>query len=163
MRLTKILPSSPYTRIDTMLFPSGYFVRSTRENVLLGLGGNVGDVVRVFEKLIWTLKRSSFIQVVATSAILKNPPFGYLEQPFFYNAVVVIQTSLSPKRLLSYLQKLEKRFGRKRLFPNAPRTLDIDIIRYGTRKIETPFLTLPHPHALRRPSVTIPISWIKGV
>ena len=59
---------------------------------------------------------------------LENPPFGFLDQDDFYNAVIVIQVDMQAKELLSYLLRLEKKFGRKRSFANAPRTLDLDII-----------------------------------
>lgn len=163
MRHRQRVPKTPYERIITPLFPIGSVRYSKKQNILLGIGGNIGDVVRRFEKLLWVMRRFPMIRVIATSPILKNPPFGYLEQPYFYNAVIVIQTPLVPLHLLRLTQKLENRFGRKRLFHNAPRTLDIDIIRYGTLSIDIPLLTLPHPEALKRPSVTIPCSWIKGV
>lgn len=131
--------------------------------VLLGIGGNVGNVVRRFEHLFWFLKRSRFVNILQTSPILKNPPFGYKDQPFFYNALVLIETNLTPEKLLYFILNAEKKFGRKRSFKNAPRTLDIDMIKYGKITLNRKNLVLPHPFWSTRDSVLLPLSWMKGV
>ena len=129
---------------------------------LLGVGGNIGDVRRRFNHLFISLLKSPFITVVETAPILKNPPFGYLEQDYFYNSLILVGTNLSPKALLRYILLLEKRFGRKRPFQDAPRTLDIDIIFYEDIDMESRDLIIPH-HAWRsRPSVTIPLSYMQS-
>jgi 2-amino-4-hydroxy-6-hydroxymethyldihydropteridine diphosphokinase len=124
--------------------------------------GNIGNVVRRFEHLFYYFKRSSLVRVIETAPILKNPPFGYIEQGDFYNSLILVETSLSPKALLSYVLRVEKVFGRKRLFKDGPRTLDIDIIFYENVKMETKNLTLPHPGWMKRSSVLIPLSHMKG-
>lgn len=129
---------------------------------LLGIGGNIGDVVRRFEHLLCYLKRSSFISVIETAPILKNPPFGYREQGDFYNSLISIETDLSPKALLRYVLRVEKVFGRKRLFKDGPRTLDIDILFYENVKMDTKNLILPHPEWMNRSSVLIPLLHMKG-
>ncbi len=129
---------------------------------LLGIGGNVGDVVRRFEHLFWYFKRSSFVHIIETAPILKNPPFGYLEQGDFYNSLILVETHLTPQALLRYMLRVEKVFGRKRLFKDGPRTLDIDIIFYENVKMDTKSLTLPHPAWMQRDSVLIPLSMMKG-
>lgn len=134
-----------------------------KHNVLLGIGGNMGDTSRRFGHLYHFLVQSPFVTIVETSPIFRNPPFGYLEQDDFYNAVVYIQTDLIPRVLLEYILRVEKRFARKRSFENAPRTLDIDMIFYDDRKIDTDRLTIPHPHWQDRDSVLIPLSYMKGV
>jgi len=138
------------------------FNRKGGHQALLGIGGNIGDVVRRFEHLLCYLKRSSFVSVIETAPILKNPPFGYMEQGDFYNSVLLIETLLGPKELLRYLLRVEKVFGRKRLFKDAPRTLDIDILFYENVKMDTKNLTLPHPGWMKRDSVLIPLSYMKG-
>lgn len=149
------------TLISTPHFP--YNIKSKGGyKALLGIGGNIGDVVRRFEHLFYYLKRSSFVHVIQTAPILKNPPFGYTEQGDFYNSLILIETSLAPKVLLSYVLRVEKVFGRKRLFKDGPRTLDIDIIFYENVKMETKDLTLPHPGWRERESVLIPLSMMKG-
>ena len=138
------------------------FKRKGGYSALLGIGGNIGDVVRRFEHLLCYLKRSSLVSVIQTAPILKNPPFGYIEQGDFYNSVLLIETLLGPKELLRYLLRVEKVFGRKRLFKDAPRTLDIDILFYENVKMETKNLMLPHPEWMKRSSVLIPLLHMKG-
>ena len=150
-----------HTLIFTPHFP--YNTKSKgRYKALLGIGGNIGDVIRRFEYLFWYFKRSSFVHIVETAPILKNPPFGYLEQGDFYNSLILVETHLPPLVLLRYMLRVEKVFGRKRLFKDGPRTLDIDIIFYENVKMETKSLTLPHPAWMQRDSVLIPLAMMKG-
>ena len=149
------------TLIKTKDFPS-ILLSKSGHRVLLGIGGNIGDVVRRFEHLFHYLKRSTLLRVIETAPIVKNPPFGYTEQGDFYNSLLLIETFLSPKALLRYVLRVEKVFGRKRLFKDGPRTLDIDIIFYENVKMETKELTLPHPGWRERESVLIPLSMMKG-
>ena len=150
-----------HTLIFTQHFP--YNTKSKGGyKVLLGIGGNIGDVVRRFEHLFWYFKRSSFVYMIETAPILKNPPFGYLEQGDFYNTLILVETHLTPKGLLRYILRVEKVFGRKRLFKDGPRTLDIDIIFYENVKMDTKRLTLPHPAWRERESILIPLSMMKG-
>ncbi|CAA6809000.1 MAG: 2-amino-4-hydroxy-6-hydroxymethyldihydropteridinepyrophosphokinase (EC [uncultured Sulfurovum sp.] len=129
--------------------------------VTLGIGGNIGDVSRRFNHLFYYLKRSPFVDIVETSAILKNPPFGYLEQDDFQNALIIVKTCLHPKALLRYILRVEKKFGRKRSFSNAPRTLDIDMIFYEKVQMNSKVLTLPHSDWMNRTSVIIPLIHMK--
>ncbi|MCF6201907.1 MAG: 2-amino-4-hydroxy-6-hydroxymethyldihydropteridine diphosphokinase, partial [Hydrogenimonas sp.] len=80
--------------------------------------------------------------------------------PYFTNSLILAQTSLSPHRLMRYLLWVEKRFGRKRSFPNAPRTLDLDIIFFDNLHLKSRRLTLPHPHFAERDSVIIPMRFM---
>jgi 2-amino-4-hydroxy-6-hydroxymethyldihydropteridine diphosphokinase len=148
-----------HTLIRTECFPCSLSAKNGR-HALLGIGGNVGDVVRRFEHLFHYLKRSSLIRIIETAPILKNPPFGYTKQADFYNSLILIETVLNPKALLRYVLHVEKIFGRKRLFKDGPRTLDIDIIFYENVAMETKKLTLPHPGWRTRESVLIPLQYI---
>jgi 2-amino-4-hydroxy-6-hydroxymethyldihydropteridine diphosphokinase len=134
------------------------FQRSNfRHQVVVGVGGNIGDVKRRFEHLFYFFKKSNKVEVLQTSSILKNPPFGYLDQDDFFNALIVLKTDLNPNQMLRYLQNVEKRFGRKRSFANAPRSLDLDIIFFDNLDIKRLDLTIPHPHWNKRESVVIPL------
>jgi len=133
-----------------------------RHKAVIGVGGNVGDVLRRFEHLFWLLKRSPHLQIIQSAPILKNPPFGFRYQPDFYNTLVVISTSLTPRELLRYLLHVEKKFRRKRYFKDAPRTLDLDIIFYDDIEITSDKLTIPHPDWMKRDSVLIPLKYLKG-
>jgi 2-amino-4-hydroxy-6-hydroxymethyldihydropteridine diphosphokinase len=103
------------------------------------------------------LQRQKNITVLHTGPILKNPPFGYTEQDDFFNSVIEVSTSMQPRELLGFLLRVEKHFGRKRSFANAPRTLDLDLIFFDDVRMNTPTLTLPHPHWQERESVLIPL------
>ena len=155
-------------REDLTLFHERYFpTLATKRSCFkhcatLGIGGNVGDVRRRFKKLYFYLKQSSLVDVIETSPILQNPPFGYLNQPDFYNAIMIVKTDLSPQALLRYLLFVEKRFKRIRAFENSPRTLDIDMIFYDKISLNTRYLTIPHPHFHERESVLIPLGYIKN-
>ena len=100
---------------STQQFPKFFGSSRKRYKVTLGIGGNLGDTKRVFEKLLVALGRSRFVDVVQTAPILKNPPFGYLKQPYFYNSVVIVHTNMMPKPFLRFVLRLEKRFKRKKL------------------------------------------------
>lgn len=150
---------------NTLIKRKGFpFVQTHRNghSVLLGIGGNIGDVIRRFEHLLVYLARSPLIRVVESAPILKNPPFGYSEQNDFYNSVLHVETTLSPKALLRYVLYVEKIFGRKRLFKDSPRTLDIDILFYENVVLNTKQLILPHHGWRERPSVLIPLRSIRG-
>ncbi|DAB27722.1 MAG: 2-amino-4-hydroxy-6-hydroxymethyldihydropteridine diphosphokinase [Sulfurimonas sp. RIFOXYD12_FULL_33_39] len=123
----------------------------------VGVGGNVGDVKRRFEHLFAVLKRDKRVELLYTSLILKNPPFGFINQDDFFNSIIVLKTSMQPKLFLDYLMRLEKKFARKRSFANAPRTLDLDIIFFDDRVIKTQKLYIPHPKWFERESVLIPL------
>lgn len=131
-----------------------------RHEAVIGVGGNVGDVRRRFTHLLAYLHHRKGIEVRATGPILKNPPFGYLEQDDFYNTVIVLSISMQPRALLRFLLHTERMFGRKRSFANAPRTLDLDILFYDDRVIERADLVIPHPHWHERESVFIPLQGI---
>jgi len=150
--------------IKTLNFPKSIVSSCVYKNIsLIGVGGNLGDTKRRFEKLLIYLKRDKKIRVVATSIIFKNPPFGYLEQPFFYNTLFLVETKLTPIKLLRYLQRIENHFGRKREFKNSPRTLDLDILMYNKQKIQKDTtLIIPHPYWKERESVQLPLQYLKG-
>ncbi len=149
-----------HTLIFTPHFP--YNTKSIdKKRALLGIGGNIGDVLRRFEHLFWYFRRSPFVSVLETSPMLKNPPFGFTEQDDFYNALVLVETNLTPQALLRYVLRVERVFGRKRSFQDAPRTLDIDIIFYEDVTMKTKTLTLPHPGWMKRTSVLIPLTHMK--
>ena len=126
-------------------------------SVTIGIGGNIGNSIKIFNKLLIKLRNDGRFNIVKSSPILQNPPFGFLEQNDFFNAIIVLKTNLSPKECLKEFQRYEKRFKRVRLFQDAPRTLDIDIIFFDRVKINTPLLTIPHLGYKKRQSVQIPL------
>jgi len=141
-----------------LLFP--YYrkaLKSKNFKVLISIGGNIGDVKNRFNKLFHRFERDGNVRIIETSPILKNPPFGYIEQEYFFNGVILLETKLYPDDFLKRVLYLEKRFGRERTFPNAPRTLDIDIIFFDKFKIKSKKLVIPHRDWHNRESVLIPL------
>ncbi len=136
--------------------------RDYKYQSVVGIGGNKGDVRKRFRNLYMYMSRSSLVSISETSPILQNPPFGYLEQKDFYNAIMVLRTSLSPKAFLKFLLHVEKIFGRKRSFKNAPRTLDLDMIFYEDTKIKSKSLIIPHLGWKQRESVVLPLLNLKS-
>ena len=129
-----------------------------RYEATVGIGGNIGDVKRRFNHLFVEMQRDKRVSLVKTSLILKNPPFGYIDQDDFFNSIIILKTNMQPSVFLDYLMRIEKRFARRRSFANAPRTLDLDIIFFDNRTIKTEKLTIPHISWQERESVLIPLS-----
>ena len=129
-----------------------------RHVATIGIGGNLLDVKRRFEKLFFYFLEDIQVELLETSLILKNPPFGFVDQDDFFNSIMVLKTDMQAHDFLQYLMRVEKKFGRKRSFANAPRTLDLDIIFFDKQVINTKKLTVPHPHWDERESVIIPLS-----
>ncbi len=157
--------SSDLTLYFTNNFPfstsTKYFKTYT---VILGIGGNIGKVKRNFNKLFLALQHDSRFDIIKTSPLLKNPPFGYLNQNYFLNSLIKLKTNLSPVILLKEMQRYEHRFKRVRTFKDAPRTLDIDIIfiykNHKKLQIKTPKLTVPHFHWETRDSITMSLKYL---
>ena len=146
------------TLLSTTYFPSQTKRSSShRYKVTIGIGGNIGDVLRRFHHLYFKLMQDKRVTILQTAPILKNPPFGYLDQDDFLNSVIVLKTSMQPRAFLGFLMALEKKFSRKRSFSNAPRTLDLDILFFDNRTVDTKELQIPHPFWNKRESVTIPL------
>lgn len=138
-------------------FPKTFKKSRKSHRVLLGIGGNVGDTLFLFKRLVCYLQKDKRLDLLKTSPILINPPFGYLEQNDFNNALLVVKTNLEPGQLLKRVLYIEKKFGRKRSFKNAPRTLDIDIIFFENKRVYNKELIVPHPKWKQRSSVLIPL------
>ena len=153
--------SKSLTTFSSLEFPLKTKVKSSkRYKVTVGIGGNVGDVKRRFNHLLVSLKRDKRVSLLQTSFILKNPPFGFTDQDDFLNSIIVLKVNMQPVVFLDYLMRLEKKFSRVRSFSNAPRTLDLDIIFFDKRIINTDKLTIPHASWQERESVLIPLSGV---
>ena len=133
-----------------------------RYEITLGIGGNIGNTKDLFDKLILCLKRDARFTLLMTSPLLQNPPFGFLEQSDFLNGIIRLKTNLCANAFLKAMQRYENKFGRKRSFQDAPRTLDIDIIFFDNKKINTKNLIIPHKNWANRESVIIPLKHMKN-
>jgi 2-amino-4-hydroxy-6-hydroxymethyldihydropteridine diphosphokinase len=128
-------------------------------DVLIALGGNVGDVRATFEKAIANICGMAQAALTARSSDYATPPWGETQQARFINACIEIETSLDPHALLFTLHKIENKFGRDRAREQrwGPRTLDLDLIAYDDLSIDKPELTLPHPRLFERAFVLVPL------
>lgn len=134
------------------------------EIAYIGLGGNVASAVGAPEvTLAHAAERLGALgRVGRRSRLYSTAPVGYAEQPRFVNAVVALETSLEARMLLDALLGIEREFGRDRshAIPNGPRTLDLDILLYGTTRIEFAALQVPHPRLAERAFVLVPLNEI---
>jgi 2-amino-4-hydroxy-6-hydroxymethyldihydropteridine diphosphokinase len=124
--------------------------------VALGLGSNVGDREGYLRAAIEQLQSSTELEVVAVSPFAETRSVGGPEQPDFLNAVVVIETSLSPDDVLALAQSCERNADRVRSERWGPRTLDVDVLAYDGVVQADEQLTLPHPRAVERAFVLVP-------
>lgn len=122
--------------------------------IYLGLGSNLGDRVANLQK---ALEHFSILQ---QSSFYETEPVDFLEQPWFVNAAVSIDTNLEPNDLLDYCLAIEKKLGRVRDVPKGPRLIDIDILFYEQIILSTSSLTLPHPQIPYRRFVLKPLNEI---
>ena len=123
----------------------------------VGLGANLGEPRRQVEQGFLELDAIAHTRVVKASSLYRTEPVGYAAQPLFVNAVAQLETGLSAERLLAELQAIETRHGRERSFPNAPRTLDLDLLLFGNALMKTEQLEVPHPRMHERAFVLVPL------
>jgi len=130
--------------------------------VLLGLGGNVGEVRSTLDEAIALLADGVHVKLIARSSDYRTPPWGVTEQPPFVNCVILVETPLSPRALLDRALTVERALGRDRTKEQrwGRRTLDIDLIAYGDVAVDEPGLTLPHPRLFERAFVLVPLAEI---
>ena len=126
----------------------------------IALGANLGDPQAMVRNAIAALDALPDTRLIRASSLYRTEPVGLKAQPDFINAVAAIRTTLAPQDLLCELQNLEATHGRVRSIPNAPRTLDLDILLYADQVINTPTLTLPHPRMRLRAFVLAPLAEI---
>lgn len=126
--------------------------------VFLGLGSNLGDKEANIHGALDRLSHSPDIRVERVSSLYESAPIGRVDQPNFINAAAVIETDLSPAHLLHALQVIEREMGRVHTIQWGPRVIDIDILLYDDAAIETPELSIPHPHMTERAFVMVPLA-----
>ncbi len=126
----------------------------------IGLGANLGDPEAQVRRALAALADLPGTRLVTASSFYRSAPVGVVAQPDFINAVAEIETALGARALLEALLAAERRFGRRRDFPGAPRTLDLDLLLYGDRVIAEPGLVVPHPRMHERAFVLAPLAEI---
>ena len=134
------------------------------ETAYIALGANIpspaGTPRQTLDAAL--LRLAELGRLTARSSYYETAPVGFANQPTFLNAAAALETSLAPEDLLNHLLDIERSFGRDRThgIPNGPRTLDLDLILYGDRILNTENLQLPHPRMAERSFVLLPLAEI---
>ncbi|WED44372.1 2-amino-4-hydroxy-6-hydroxymethyldihydropteridine diphosphokinase [Legionella cardiaca] len=123
----------------------------------LALGSNLKSPERQLRIALEALRQLPNTHLLKTATLYRSKAWGRKVQPSFFNTVVLLQTLLTPKQLLSNCQKIEKEQGRVRHIRWGSRTLDIDILLYGSLTLKSESLTLPHPRIHLRDFVFVPL------
>jgi len=129
----------------------------------VALGANLGDPVATVRAAIDALRGIADTRLAAASSLYRTAPVGLHHQPDFINAVAALEVdaaALPAPSLLEQLFAIEADFGRVRTIRNAPRTLDLDLLLFGTERRSEPGLTLPHPRMTERAFVLAPLAEI---
>jgi 2-amino-4-hydroxy-6-hydroxymethyldihydropteridine diphosphokinase len=121
---------------------------------VISLGANIGNPQEQMELAIAMLKEAT--EMIALSSLYTTAPVGGPDQPDYINAICLVESELPAMDLLALLQGIEKTLGRERLERWGPRTIDLDLIQYGTLLSAADELTLPHPRAHERRFVLEP-------
>lgn len=123
----------------------------------ISIGSNIGERDQYLAEAIASLNNRADTTVEKVSSIYETAPVGYTNQANFLNVVILIETSLSAEDLLVACQKIEQELGRKRTIRWGPRTVDLDILLYNEKSIESERLIIPHPRMAERGFVLIPL------
>src|SRR6201986_5110178 len=133
----------------------------------IGLGANLPSAAGApAETIAAAIERLAALgRVTARSGLYRTAPVGYVDQPAFVNAAVLLETELDPLALLDALLALERSFGRDRAAgpPKGPRTLDLDLLLYDDLVLDEPALTLPHPAMHERRFVLVPLAEVAAL
>ncbi len=134
------------------------------EQVFIGLGSNIGDSETIVEEAINAISRINGCTLSGRSSLYRSAALGEKPQEDYINAVVRVETSLQPMALLLELQAIEHAYYRNRHSEDrwAPRTLDLDIVLFGDRKIDDSHLVVPHREFAQRRFVLEPMLEIDG-
>ncbi len=133
----------------------------SRETVFIGFGSNVGDRVDYCDRAVTLLSLLPHSQVMAVSALYETEPLADHVDPgpgWFLNGVVRMETDVTPRSLLAVCREIESSLGRDLDHRGGPRTLDLDILLYGDRRIQDADLVVPHPRLHLRRFVLVPLA-----
>lgn len=122
----------------------------------VGIGSNLGDSIAMIQHALSALQKIPHTRLLNSSSLFQSAPFEASGHDFI-NAVAELETSLTAAALLEHCQSIEVAFGRERPFPNAPRTLDLDLLLLGHETINLASLILPHPRMTERAFVLLPL------
>lgn len=123
----------------------------------IGLGANLGDAVTTLKSAVAALRTLADSRVIAVSRLYRSSPLGPAGQPDYFNAALLLETTLTPHALLAALHAIENEHGRVREVRWGARTLDLDLLLYGRDEISTSDLVVPHPELSMRNFVVRPL------
>ncbi|MFD9879895.1 2-amino-4-hydroxy-6-hydroxymethyldihydropteridine diphosphokinase [Streptomyces alboflavus] len=131
---------------------------SNPQRAVISLGSNLGNRLETLQGAVDALEDTPGLRVKAVSPVYETEPWGVEpgSQPSYFNAVVVVRTTLPPASLLERAHAVEEAFHRVRDERWGPRTIDVDIVAYADVVSDDPVLTLPHPRAHERAFVLAP-------
>lgn len=127
------------------------------KQVVLALGGNLGDPRRAFCEALQAIELLPKTKVISVSSLYRTKPISDISQNDFLNAACLLHTALSADTLFSFLEEIEKNLGKVPKPKNAPRPIDIDLIFYGEEVFDTGKLIVPHPRWKERLFVRVPL------
>ena len=128
--------------------------------VYIGIGSNLGDKALQCEKAVTEILKTDRNRLLSRSSLYKTKPVSYTEQDWFVNGVIKIETDLEPRELHETLKRIESKLGRRESFRWGPRAIDLDILFFDGREIETEELQIPHPRLHERRFVLVPLGEI---
>jgi 2-amino-4-hydroxy-6-hydroxymethyldihydropteridine diphosphokinase len=123
----------------------------------LGLGSNLGDRAANLAEAVRHLTNDR-VRVQRKSSIWETAPRDVLDQPYFLNQVVEVETDLFPRQLFQHVQRIEREMGRLKRTPKGPRLIDLDILLYANAVVTSPDLEIPHPRMIERRFVLAPLA-----
>ncbi|MES2784806.1 MAG: 2-amino-4-hydroxy-6-hydroxymethyldihydropteridine diphosphokinase [Pseudomonadota bacterium] len=123
----------------------------------VALGANLGDAAQAVRNAFGELGQLPQTTLQGQSSLHRTAPVDS-SGPDYINAVARISTRLTAPGLLAQLQRIENEAGRERPYRNAPRTLDLDLLMYGSARIDSERLTIPHPRMFERAFVMVPLA-----
>ena len=129
------------------------------QNAYVGLGSNLGDRAGYLLLAVRGMLDAG-LDVIRLSSIYETEPVEYKKQPAFLNMVAELRgaTLPSPEQVLARLLRIEYALGRKRDVPMGPRTIDLDLLIFKDQRLDTEFLTVPHPRLHSRRFVLVPLN-----
>ncbi len=130
------------------------------EKVYISLGSNIGDRTVNLNRAIDIFKSDKKFSNITVSSFYETDPQGYIDQERFINCAIGFYTEIKPDKLLEYCQDIEKKLKRVKLFRWGPRIIDVDILIYGDKTVNTGELIIPHPRMFERAFVLAPLSEI---
>jgi 2-amino-4-hydroxy-6-hydroxymethyldihydropteridine diphosphokinase len=125
----------------------------------IGLGANLGNPAQTLARAVAQIEALPSTQVLRASSVYRSSPIN-AAGPDYLNSVVAVETGLDAPGLLAGLHRIEQQFGRQRPFPNAPRTLDLDLLLFGDEQHNSATITVPHPRMHERAFVLEPLAEI---